>query len=158
MKHSIYCCYASIEPHQLPRHYHFAFQFSYNFFLTFTHFLKNIYTFFNISISLTFSFPHYPLPYFFISPLPSTLISLFIFLFIFLFFFVLSYSQPFTINLSLFHFLHTFPSQKKGSLSLALSILRWIFFLIFLSSLLYVDKLLCFLELYIELIWFSFVI
>ena len=119
MKRSIYCCYVPVEPHQHPRHYHFAFQFSYNFFLTFTHFFKNIYTFFNIFISLTFSSPHYPLPYFFISPLPSTLISLFVFLFIFLSFFVLSYSQPFTINLSLSSIFYIlFPHKKKKGFSL----------------------------------------
>ena len=105
------------------------FNFPIIFFLTFTHFLKNIYTFFNIFISLTFSSPHYPLPYFFISPLPSTLISLFVFLFIFLSFFVLSYSQPFTIYHSLPFFTYFSLTKKKGfSLSLALSILRWIFF------------------------------
>ena len=120
MKHSIYCCYASIEPHQLPRHYHFAFQFSYNFFLTFTHFLKNIYTFFNISISLTFSFPHYPLPYFFISPLPSTLISLFIFLFIFLFFCPFLFTTFYYKFITLPFFYTLFP-HKKRVLSLLLS-------------------------------------
>ena len=108
------------------------FNFPIIFFLTFTHFLKNIYTFFNIFISLTFSSPHYPLPYFFISPLPSTLISLFVFLFIFLSFFVLSYSQPFTINLSLSSIFYIlFPHKKKKVLFLSLSIFLVDFYFLF---------------------------
>ena len=107
------------------------FNFPIIFFLTFTHFFKNIYTFFNISISLAFSSPHYPLPYLFISPLPFTLISLFIFLFIFLFFCPFLFTTFYYKFITLFHFLHTFPSQKKGSLSLALSILWWIFLFFF---------------------------
>ena len=128
MKRSIYCCYVPVEPHQHPRHYHFAFQFSYNFFLTFTHFLKNIYTFFNIFISLTCSSPHYPLPYFFISSLPSTLISLFIFLFIFLFFCPFLFTTFYYKFITLPFFTHFSLTKKGFSLSLALSILRWIFF------------------------------
>ena len=58
LKHSICCYYASVKPYQCPQHYTFSFQFFYNIFLTFTHFL-NIYTFSNLSLSLTFSSSHY---------------------------------------------------------------------------------------------------
>ena len=121
LKRSIYCCYAPVEPHQRPRHYHFSFQFSYNFF--------NIYLFFKY---LYFLQP-FSIPYHFISPLPSTLILLFIFLFS-----VLSYSYHFTINfpfsLPFFtYFSLTKKKKKKGSLSLS-QFFGGIF--IFLSSLL----------------------
>ena len=121
-KHSIYCCYAPVKPYQCPRHYHFSFQFSYNFF--------NIYLFFKY---LYFLQP-LSIPYYFISPLPSTLILLFIFLFS-----VLSYSHHFTINLPFFLPFFTYFSltkkkkKKKGSLSLS-QFFGGIF--IFLSSLL----------------------
>ena len=64
-------------------------------------------------IFLTFNFFYkyfhllqpFSLPYLFISPLPSTLISLFIFPFIFSYF-VFSYSHYFIINLSFFSILY----------------------------------------------------
>ena len=127
MKCNIYCCYALVEPHQRSRHYHFSFQFSYNFFFNIYSFFLNIYTF--------------SIPYIFISPLPSTLISLFIF-----FFFFLSYSHTLTINL-LFSlpFFTYFSLTKKClfslSLSLSLSLSQFFGeFFIFLASLLYVDN------------------
>ena len=64
MKRSIYCCYTPVEPHQHPRHYHFAFQFSYNFFF-------NIYSFFKKYLHFL---QHFYIPYLFISPLPFTLL------------------------------------------------------------------------------------
>ena len=107
-------------------------------FLTFTYFL-NIYTFSNLSLSLTFSSP--------------TTLYLNITLFFLSFFFpVLSYSHPFTINLSfslLFFTYFSLTTKKRFSLSLSLNFL--VDFFIFLSSLLQVDKLLCSLELYIKL-------
>ena len=42
LKHSIYCCYTPVEPHQRPCYYHFSFQFSYNFFNIYL-FLKYLY-------------------------------------------------------------------------------------------------------------------
>ena len=111
------------------------FNFPIIFFLTFTHFLKNIYTFFNIYISLTFSSPHYPLPYFFISPLPSTIISPFIFLFIFLFFFCSFLFTTFYYKFITLPFFTHFSLTKKGfSLSRSLNFL--VDFFIFLASLL----------------------
>ena len=106
------------------------FNFPIIFFNIYSFFLKNIYTFFNISISLTFSSPQYPLLF----HLPTTLylnITLYLSLhlpFFFLFFFVLSYSQPFTINLSLL-------TKNKG-FSLSCSLNFVVDFFIFLSSLL----------------------
>ena len=120
------------------------FNFPIIFFLTFTHFLKNIYTFFNIFISLTFSSPHYP----FISPLPFTLlfylpttlylnITLRLSLHLPFFFCPFLFTTFYYKFITLFHFLHTFPSQKKkGSLSLSLSQFWGGFFFNFLSSLL----------------------
>ena len=124
MKRNIYYCYAPVEPHQCPRHYHFSFQFSYNFFLTFSRFLNN-YTFSNLSLFFAFSSLPYPLPYIFISLLSSTLISLFIFPFIFLFhffchfLFMLSYYKFVILSFILYIL---YPHEKKCSLSLSLSL------------------------------------
>ena len=112
----------------------------------------NIYSFFKIfTLFPTFfyplpfhSSPYYPLPStltsLFISPLPFTLlfhlpttlylnITLRLSLHLPFFFCPFLFTTFYYKFITLFHFLHTFPSQKKkGSLSLALSILRWIFF------------------------------
>ena len=86
LKRIIYCCYASIEPHQ----FHVIIFFLFNFPII----VFNIY-FFNIYI-----FQLFYLPYLFISPLFSTLISFFLFSFIFLYFCLFLFT-PSTINLSL---------------------------------------------------------
>ena len=107
--HSMYCYYATIEPHQHPRHYLFYFQFSYNIFLTLL-----IHSFFLIfTLSQTF-LPLLPFH------LPTTLylnftltLSLYLPLFC-LFLFSLSYYK-FVIFYSI---LCIVSSHKKGSLSL----------------------------------------
>ena len=129
VKHSIYCCYAPVELHEHPRHYHISFQFLYNFFNIFFFFLTFTFSltflpplpfhlpitlYFNITLHFSLHLPlfclflfhpftiPFSLSYIFISPLPSILIAL-LFIFPFIFpYFVSSYSHHFTINLSFF--------------------------------------------------------
>ena len=62
------------------------------------------------------------LSYFFISPLPSTLISFFLFLFIFLYFCLFLFTPSYYKFVTISYILCTvFPHKKKGPLSLSLS-------------------------------------
>ena len=96
----------------------------------------NIYSFFKKYLHFL---QHFYIPYFFISPLPSTIISPFIFLFIFLFFFCSFLFTTFYYKfITLFHSLHTFPSQtkKKGfSLSRSLNFVVDFFYFSFIFAL-----------------------
>ena len=158
MKHSIYYCYASVEPHQRPRHYLFFFN---------TNFSVIVFNIFFLIFTLLqpFSLPYlficslllqpFSLSYIFISPLPSKLISFFLFPFIFLYFcfflFTSSYYKFVTIS---FILCIVFPHNKKV-LSLSLS-LKFLVDFFFLAYLLKVDNFLYPLKLYFGLMRFSF--
>ena len=120
MKCSIYCCYAPVEPHQHPSHYHFLSNFPIIDFNIYFLFYFNIYTFSNISP---------PLPFHLSTTLYINillLLSLHLTL-LCLFLFTLSYYKFVTI----YSILCMVFSHKKGSLSLSLSIFRWIFYSFF---------------------------
>ena len=145
LKRNIYCCYTLVEPRQ--RHIIHTF-------LTFSLIFNSFYI-------IHLSTYHYIFSNFFlfISPLSSTLISLFLYPFIF-FYFLLSYFPPLTINLqfSFPFYLLFFHTQNVISLSLSLSLSHfwWIFLILFLAYLLYVDEFLYYLKLFFKLMWLSF--
>ena len=100
----------------------------------------------------SFALPYHfiSLPYIFISPLPSTLISFLLFPFIFLYFCLFLFTLSYYKFVTIFSILCIVFPQKKGSLSLSLSkFFGGLFYFIFLASLLYVDNFLYSLKLYL---------
>ena len=122
MKRDIYCYYAPIKSHQRPRHYPLFFPiFLQILFLTFTFFF-NIYPYYNISPSLTFSSPHYL--YFNVIVHLSLRLPLFCIILFTLFYY------KFVIISSILYII--FPHKNVISISLSLSLSHTIFWWIFL--------------------------
>ena len=127
MKRSIYCCYAPVEPHQRPLHYHFLSNFPIIVFNIYYLFYFNIYTFSTLSLPLPF---HFPTTFYFNITLHLSLHPPLFCLFLFTPFY-----YKFVILSSILCIV--FPHRKMLSLSPSLSLSLSIFWLIFfLASLL----------------------